>query len=149
MSTQCTEALRERLTSLGENPDEFIKTFDDWKVLGPAGEYASYWFGKDGAYGSLPVSVPSGKLMHVHLVPVLDPDDLERWDKSWSRQGRKVSDRALVYADDLRGNFLLIFILDEPDAHEIASMKKPEHRQLMRQFAVVAEEWAFSGKISA
>ena len=151
MHTQCTEALRAHLLGLGENPDEFIQTFDSWKALGPNGEYSSYFFGKDGAYGVLPVAVPSGKLMHVHLVPVLDTVALANWEKTWSRRppGRKVSNRVLVYADDLNGKFLLIFILDEPNGHEIAAMKTAVDKNLMRQFAIVAEKWAFNGELDA
>ena len=47
------------------------------------------------------------------LVPLLDEVALAKWDKAYSRESRKVSNRALVYAEDTRGNFLLIFILDE------------------------------------
>lgn len=61
----------------------------------------------------------------------------------------KISNRALVYAEDAQGNFLLIFILDEPDAHAIAQMRTMEDKTLMRQFVQVAELWAFNGEITA
>ena len=146
MSTTCTDSLCEQFREAGANLSDFVQQFKDWKA---SDEYGSYLFGKDGAYG-LPVpSASSGHLKHVHLVPVLDESALAAWDRDWGRKTRKVSDRALVYAEDSAGNFLLLFIFDEPEAHEIARMKTPEHKLLMKQLAAVAAEWAFSGKVLA
>jgi mRNA interferase YafO len=88
-------------------------------------------------------------LRHVHLVPLADEGQLELWDKAWKRRSRKTSDRALVYVSDGKGNHLLIFILDEPDAHAIASMKTPEHRDIMEGFAEVAAAFLESGDVIA
>ncbi|MGQ3085334.1 MAG: type II toxin-antitoxin system YafO family toxin [Hydrogenophaga sp.] len=146
MSTQCTASLRSQFDEFGESVDPFIQAFSAWKA---SDEYGSYLFGKDGEYASAVLKISSGKLKHVHLVPVVDTDALVAWERDHERRSRKTSDRALVYAEDTQGNFLLLFILDEPEAHEIARMATEEHRTLMRQLAAVAEEWAFSGEILA
>lgn len=88
-------------------------------------------------------------LRHVHLVPLSNLSDKARWGEAWRRGGRKVSDRALVYVYDSVHGYLLLFILDEPEAHEIAKMKTPEHRQLMLQFATVANHFIHTGEIQA
>lgn len=149
MTTECTEALREQLRAVHEDPEDFRQTFAEWKAGGAATEYTYYLFGKDGGYGMLPFQMSTGSLKHVHLVPLLDPVALAKWDRAHDREQRKVSNRVLVYAEDSRGNHLLIYVLDEPDAHEIAKMKTPGHKQLMRQLTTVAETWAFTGKIEA
>jgi Toxin YafO, type II toxin-antitoxin system len=146
VGTSCTNSLREQFQEVGANLSDFVQQFNDWKS---SSEYGSYLFGKDGAYGPPVPSASPGRLKHVHLVPVLDEGALAAWDRDWERRTRKVSDRALVYAEDLSGNFLLLFIFNEPEAHEIARMKTPENKLLMKQLVAVAAEWAFSGKVLA
>ena len=148
MTTAYTNALRQQFERQ-EALELFVTEFSQWKAAGEAGEYLSYLFGKDSAYAKLPPGMITGQLRHVHLVPVLDKETLAAWDKAHHRGSRKVSDRALVYAEDTRGNFLLLFILTEPDAHAIAEMRTSEHKTLMRQFVQIAETWAFGGEIIA
>jgi mRNA interferase YafO len=149
MVTRCTDALREQLLNLGEDPIAWIDFFQEWKDKGPAGEYNNYFFGKDGAYHSPKLSAPSGKLMHVHLVPILDTEALVAWNRDWKRRTRKVSNRVLVYADTRKGDYLLIFVLNEPDAHAIANMATTEDAQTMAFFAEVAEAFIFDGSVIA
>lgn len=150
MPTYCTQSFVDQLATLGEQVDEFVQEFSEWKKNWPAGEYHSYIFGKDGGYyGAVQAAVTSGRLKHVHLVPLCDLNQLSEWNKAWRRRSRKTSDRALVYAEDNSGNYLLIFILDEPTAHEIARMRTSENKTLMLQFAAVADAWAFNGEIIA
>jgi mRNA interferase YafO len=62
---------------------------------------------------------------------------------------RKVSDKALVYVSDLYHGHLLLFILDEPQAHQIARMQTPEDEELMKAFAAVADRFIQTGEITA
>jgi mRNA interferase YafO len=59
----------------------------------------------------------------------------------------KTSDRALVYVESSRKDYLLIAILPEPDAHEVALMKITEHTALMKRFAEVASQFRFDGSM--
>ncbi len=135
--------LRRQLVALGEDPDNFADEFNAWKAKGAAGEYDNYMFGKDGAYGTrLPQS-----LRHVHLVPLADAAALAAWNTQWFRRGRKVSDRALVYASDATHGHLLIFILNEPDAHRVARMQSPAAVTLMLKLAKIAERFIQDGAV--
>ncbi len=149
MVTRCTHALHNQLAAIGEDSAGWADFFDDWKARGPAGEYDNYFFGKDGAYVGIKMDAPHVKLMHVHLVPILDPVALARWERDWARRSRKVSDRALIYADDGHGNYLLIYVLDEPSAHAIAKMATQQDRETMQAFAAVASAFVFDGSIIA
>lgn len=149
MATRLTDALRGLLRESGEDPDNFAAEFDHWKSRGPNGEYSSYLFGKDGAYNTPKVNGVPDILRHVHLVPLKEPGALAQWKKAWKRFGRKTSDRHLVYVSDAYHGNLLLWILDEPGAHDIALMRTPEDAQLMRQFAVVADHFIQTGEISA
>lgn len=148
MTAAYTDALRQQFERQ-EDLDLFVAKFAQWKAAGEAGEYSAYLFGKDGAYARLPAGMVTGQLRHVHLVPILDKEALAAWNKAHAKGSRKVSNRALVYAEDTQGNFLLLFILEEPDAHVIAQMGTAEHKTLMRQFIQIAEIWAFRGEIIA
>lgn len=144
MSVKITKALEGSLVADELDPILFQKSFASWKS---GDEYGSYLFGKDSAYVAPKVDGNQYVLRHVHLVPLSDVGQLEQWNKAWRRKGRKTSDRALVYVSDDKGNHLLIYILDEPDAHAIASMKTAQHREIMAGMAEVAAEFLESGEI--
>lgn len=139
-----TDLLRQKLLQVGNNPDNFIKQFADWKALGPAGEDNVYVFGKDSEYAR-PTVNNKRVLRHVHLVPIQDAVALQKWNFGWNNYKRRVSDIALVYVDGGMYGFLLITILAEPDAHDISKMATPEHRELMINFADTAEQFIFKG----
>lgn len=143
MQVKMTQALRDALAEDGLDAEEFIKRFAKWRA---GDEYGSYYFGKDGGYHSPKVDGVA-PLRHVHLVPLTDEDKLASWNKAWGRKGRKSSDRALVYASDGLKKHLLIYILDEPTAHEIASMKTPEDRETMEGFALAAAKFIDTGEV--
>lgn len=140
-------ALRALMLAQNEDPDNFAAEFDHWKSLGDSGEYASFLFGKDGAYSAPKVNGAPNALRHVHLVPLSDAGQLTRWNQAFRRRSRKTSDRALVYVSDPYCGNLLIYILDEPDAHEVARMGTPKHRTAMLQFAAIAEHFIQTGEV--
>lgn len=145
MTVNITKALRTALQA--DNLDEkiLLKSFQRWK--NSRDEYGSYLFGKEGAYMIPKIDGKSYRLRHVHLPPLSIPGQLEVWNKQWQRRGRKTSDRVLVYVENGRGDYLLIFILPEPMAHEIAKMQTPAHRQIMESFASVAAKFLETGQI--
>jgi hypothetical protein len=147
MRVRITEALRTALANIGQNSAQLVRDFGDWKSLGPAGEYSSEIFGKDGAYRAPSVGGVVYKLRHVHLIPLLDRPKRRRWLEKFRVRGRKTSNRVLVYAEDGRGNYLLIFILNEPSAHDIAEMRTARDRETMKGFAAVAEAFLHDGTV--
>jgi hypothetical protein len=147
MSVRITEALRTAVANRGLNYKQLIRDFESWKSLGEAGEYSSKVFGKDGAYVTPKVNGEKYKLRHVHLVPLLDDAARKRWFNQFRLGGRKTSNRVLIYAATGRGDYLLIYILDEPSAHAIAEMKTAHHRETMEGFAAVAEAFLQDGSV--
>lgn len=146
MQVKITKLLYEALLAAGGNAEMFIEDFIKWKS---GDEYGSYIFGKDSAYTTPTVDGQTNVLRHVHLVPLTDQNQLEKWNKAWKHGSRKTSDRALVYVDDGKGSFLLIYILDEPDAHNIAKMNTSNYKALMEGFADVAAEFLDNGNVLA
>lgn len=146
MAVKITRALQKLLEADGLAADELCKQFATWKATD---EYGSYFFGKDSAYTTPLVDGEKYRLRHVHLVPMLDKKQLAAWNRAFRLAKRKTSNRVLIYADDSRGDFLLIFILSEPTAHEIALMKQPTHKALMEGFATVAAAFLLDGSVLA
>ena len=128
-------------------PTAFAREFSLWKAGWPKGEYAHALFGKDAAYVKPKVDGELYRLRHVHIVPFLDKDAKRRWYNAFKFRRRKTSDRHLVYVADEKGNFGLIYILDEPDAHRIARMEGLQERTIMEGFAIVAENFLFDGSL--
>lgn len=143
MATCWTKALEDLLA--GPVPTaNFAAEFEAWKSSGAAGEYDNYLFGKDGAYRA-----PIGTLRHVHLVPLRDVSALAEWNKRWRFRSRKVSNRVLVYVTDATHGNLLIYILDEPTAHEVPKLQTPAHRALIRKFIAVGDAFIQTGAVIA
>lgn len=143
MDVKITEGLRNALG--GE--DEAAKLISDFARWKSGDEYGEYLFGKDGAYTTPEVDGAKNVLRHVHLVPIADAEQLQRWDKAWKHRSRKTSDRALVYVDGGRYGHLLIYILAEPNAHDVPQMRTPEHRELMEAFVAIAEKFLANGQV--
>lgn len=164
MAVRITEALKRELDLLcaslsTTNPslaqikgwERLIQDFTDWKASGEAGKHDSFYFGKDGPY--VAPKLDTGKeLRHVHLPPMSDREDLERWNKAYYSRHKharpKVSNRVLVYCQDGE-DYLLIFVLAEPDAHEIAKMNTADDRATMLGFARVANAFIQKREIIA
>ena len=145
-----TRALAQQLVKTGVNPDLFREDFAEWKTDWSNHEFDSFYFGKDGAYVAPNVGGRRYCLKHVHLQPIADPRDVRDWQRNFARGGRRVSDRCLVYAEKkAEGPYLLIAILDEPNAHDIAAMRTAEHRKLMEEFADIADQFITYDEITA
>jgi mRNA interferase YafO len=147
MVVKITTALKSALDSDKLDSQLFCNLFKQWKLS--KDEHGCYHFGKDSAYVTPLINGDKYILRHVHLVPVIDKDQLSLWKRRWSFRRRKTSNRVLIYVDDKKGNYLLIYILSEPDAHEAALMKTQQHRELMDGFAAVAEAFIEDGSILA
>lgn len=119
---------------------EFIQRFSDWKEKG---EFSSYFFGKDGFYSPIEAG-----LKHVHLVPIMSILDKINWDLNWKNGKRRTSDTCLVYVEDGQ-DYLLINILPESLAHEIARQATEDDRQIMRFFREIAEQFFYYRNIIA
>jgi hypothetical protein len=113
MIVQITHALKSVLGK--DDADLLCEEFLKWQTLG---EYDHYYFGKDSAYIAPPVNGEKYALRHVHLVPEKNKQQLAKWLRIFARHGRKTSDRMLIYAKNSAGDYLLIYILTEPDAHK-------------------------------
>lgn len=147
MGTKTTKALQNHFTENNLDITEFIKQFNWWKGRGASGEYDSYLFGKDSAYVRPAVDGKEYTLMHVHLVPQSDLKQLEHWKNAYKNRRRKVSDRVLIYVNDSSGDYLLIYILPEFDAHRIAAMKTKSDKETMEGFAEAASAFIYDGAI--
>lgn len=147
ITVRITQALKYSLQCSAIDENIFIEKFTAWKLS--ADEYGSYLFGKDSAYIKPDVDGKSYVLRHVHLPPLADEGQLRLWNKKWQQRSRKTSDRVLIYVEDNRGNYLLIFILPEPIAHAIAKMQTLEHQQIMNGFASVAAQFLDTGEVIA
>jgi mRNA interferase YafO len=146
MAVHATQKLVEQFETV-DDFNEFALAFAEWKNSGSDGEYHSYLFGKDSAYISPKVDGIPYMLRHVHLVPIKQADLLAKWNKAFKTKSRKTSDRVLVYVNDGAKNMLLIFILPEPDAHDIAKMQTAQDKAIMLGFAEVAAAFLDTGEI--
>jgi hypothetical protein len=146
LRVQITKILKDGLEADGYDVASFCEYFSQWKAAGAAGEFSDWFFGKDGFYAH-PKRNNRHMLRHVHLPPENDPFEIESWGKKADKYALKVSDTALIYAYDSVYGYLLIYIVREPDAHEIARMATPESKRLMENLCDVAEEFIFTGKV--
>jgi mRNA interferase YafO len=137
-----------RIASINSDLPDFVESFTEWKAAG-GGEDDAYEFGKDSAYINPKVNGANNVLRHVHLVPIVDQRQAAKWDKKWEQHSRRTSDRVLVYVDDQGKRFLLIAVLEEPDAHDIAQMKSSGNKRRMELFAAVAEAFIYNREIIA
>lgn len=146
MRVRLTDFFRQELVGMGEDPEAFIREFSGWKAMGASGAHNHRYYGKDGLYRT-PLVDGQRVLYHVHLEPHDESQYFADWDAAWSRKGhgKRVSNTVLIYAFDLNHGYLLLTILWEPDAHDIADMLTPQDRQLMTDLASVAAQFIFAG----
>jgi hypothetical protein len=74
----------------------------------------------------------------------MESDSSEKEDK---RQGTIYTQSENKYSRKI--DFLLISIIDDPEAHRTAKMSTPQDKAVMQYFAEIAKEFIFSGKIIA
>jgi hypothetical protein len=146
LTVAISRALHAQLIDSGVQPEAFAKEFTLWKADWPQREFSHQLFGKDGAYVAPLVDGERYRLRHVHIVP-FNTHSRKRWFDVLRRRGRKTSDRHLVYVGDDNGNFGLIYILDEPDAHRVALMRTAKERAVMNAFAIIAENFLCDGSL--
>lgn len=148
LRVQVTAMLSDSLRDAGWNPEVLADEFREWKTDGAAGEYTSYYYGKDGDYTS-PLRNGKPVLRHVHMPPASDAAALAAWEMQWRRRSRKTSDGALIYAYDHHYGYLLIFYAVEPTAHSLAQMQDADSVELMNMFADIAEAFIHDGTVIA
>lgn len=124
--------------------NQLLTDFFEWKKLGPAGEHESYIFGKDGFY--VPPASPPDTLRHAHMVPPEDDPLYPQWNIDFKRRppSRKTSNKALVYACNINGftkreTYLLIGILENPNAHEFIKKRTPIEIAVMNEYIRIAQ----------
>ncbi|CDG83313.1 type II toxin-antitoxin system YafO family toxin [Janthinobacterium agaricidamnosum] len=124
----------------------FVQLFTTWKSAALIGEDEFYPFDAHSAY-IRPLSAGKQHVArHVHLVPLRDLAKKPSWKLRTSRRSRRSSDRVLIYVHDA-GNYLLLAILPEPEAHQITRMLYPQDAEAMRSLAEIAEEFLYTGKV--
>lgn len=144
---QLSALLYDAFDEEGIDADVFADTFAEWKALGAAGEFSSFYWGKDGAY-SHPQRGGKMVLRHVHLPPS-DPTALAEWAKMHRRRrGRRTSNTCLLYAHDRTHGYLLLYVAREPHGHSISDMSVPASARLMNQLADAADAFIHDGSIT-
>jgi len=111
--------------------DQLVKMFEWWKA-DPGRLNHSMWFGRDTPYDEPQLQGRGRLLRHCHLLPMIDGEVRERWLRVFKTKGEKVSDKALVYAEN-NGDYVLLYIFDEPGAHERARREKKTMAALYRR----------------
>lgn len=132
MAIYISKSLRQSCLDADIEVAEIIEDFGEWKASGDPN--SSYLFGRDTPYAEPVIDGQALVLMHTHLIPLIDSEQMKRWDRVWKRRGEKKSDRALIYAQSDEGDFLLIHVLNEPGAHERAR----KDMSMMRHFTRLA-----------
>ncbi len=131
--------LQEAFSAENINAQHFIDRFVQWKH---SGEDESYFFGKDA------LNLHSCMVRHVHMVPISTPNALAAWDTNWQRRRKRVSDRFLFYVDGGRHGYLLLYIVNDPGAHEFLSSKDSANQAVQRVIQVMADEFYHFGTVA-
>jgi mRNA interferase YafO len=140
--------LSDTLESQGIDKHALILTFGNWRAKWPQNEDKNKFFGKEGGYRKPLVDGRPDVLRHVHITPLGDLDERD-WMRRFLLRRKRTSDRHLVFVDGKSYGYLLIDILEEPYAHEVAEMNTPEDERVMKNFAKIAEEFLTDGTVIA
>jgi hypothetical protein len=142
MQIRTTNKFKRKFNS--DKLNKFITRFKEWKS---GDEYGSFHFGKDAPYETPLVNGVKNVLKHAHLPPPSsDRKRFTTWVKNFKLKSRKTSGSVLVYRG--REDYLLIDIIDERDAHDIAKMKNEKDRKLMNYYAKIADDFIYQNIIS-
>jgi hypothetical protein len=144
---QLTKDFRAFLEQSGQVADDFGDYFAEWKAADPVQQARDPYFGKDGPY-TRPTRAGKPVLRHVHLRPQNTPREALAWDRQTKLGLTKTSDSVLIYAAHATEGYLLIHSVSDPGAHDFGNMTTAESAKLMEQFASLAEEFVFWGKVN-
>lgn len=140
MTVHVAGPLKRELNGIGPQAEAtLVAKFTQW-VAGD--EFGHYWFCNrklgDDKY-----------LYHVHLIPENEKNKRATWDDLWKKPRRRHerrSDRYLLYAENGRGDYLLIELLDDPGAHKLWER---EYRGTLQDYITVAENYVLFGEVPA
>lgn len=110
---------------------QLVQTFAWWKA-DPARKDESAFFGRDTQYAVPQLDGRGMILWHVHMLPIKDESAHRRWLRIFQMRGEKTSDKVLVYARNDVGDFLLIYLFDEPGGHAAAWNEERKMRAFYR-----------------
>ena len=131
MAVYVSSELKTAAEAAGIDLTQLKLQFAWWKA-DPGRLNECFWFGRDNPYAEPQMPGYGCVLRHAHMFPTADEKTCERWLTIYKRRGEKKSDRALVYVTNADGDHLLLYIFDEPQAHERARVEMGTMRQLSR-----------------
>lgn len=148
MAVEVSNILAQALASTGANKQTLINLFTAWIN---SQKLECSVFGKDG------LNRGSKYLAHVHMRPVVPAagtapqsvideatDSLEKWKKLVDRGSWPKSDRYLFYAHNGNGDYLLIYIVNNPGAHQFLQNPSSSDASMLKQFEAAANQyWHF------
>jgi Toxin YafO, type II toxin-antitoxin system len=139
LKAQLSPWLTQAFAAEGVDAQRFMDRFVQWKQ---AGEDESYFFGKDA------LNLRSKLIRHVHMVPLASPQALAAWDTNWQRRRKRVSDRFLFYVDGARHGYLLLYIVNDPGAHDFLNSANPASRAVRQAMQKMADQFYHFGIVT-
>lgn len=142
-----TQVLNAALSADGYDVADYLVQFRDWKTDWNRREYIFWFFGKDGG-NKFPLRNKKEVLRHVHLPPQISAKSRKIWNMKFDQSGTKTSNTALFYAGSAKLNrYLLLYVVAEPDGHNVQDMNTAEDSTLMNLLADQAAEYLDTGRI--
>ncbi|WP_156382393.1 type II toxin-antitoxin system YafO family toxin [Acidovorax sp. Leaf160] len=142
-----TKVLKDALSEDGYDVADYLVQFRDWKTDWNRREYTFWFFGKDGE-NKFPLRDKKKVLSHVHLPPEIEAKSRDFWDKKFDDKGKKTSNTVLFYAGSAKLNRdLLLFVVTEPNGHDVQEMNTPDDNRLMNMLADQAAAYIDTGEI--
>lgn len=138
MGIELSNTLKKQLSALNLDPEILKKNFADWNLSGATDCTV---FGKDA------FNRGSTVLRHIHMRPMNDPVADSKWKTMAKRGSTPTSDRYLFYANSGNGNYLLIYIVNNPGAHDFLSMPTASEKALLKMFEAAADQFYHHNKI--
>jgi hypothetical protein len=145
MTVYVSNMLAQALVASGANQQTLINQFTIWIN---SQKLNCTVFGKDG------LNRGSKYLAHVHMRPVIPAigtapqseideatNSLGKWKKFVSRGSLPKSDRYLFYAHNGKNDYLLIYIVNNPGAHDFLQNPTASDVNLLKQFEAAADHF--------
>ncbi len=139
LKAQLSPWLTQAFAAEGLDAQRFMDRFLQWKQIG---EDESYFFGKDA------LNLRSKLIRHVHMVPLASPQDLAKWDTNWQRGRKRASDRFLFYVDGARHGYLLLYIVNDPGAHDFLNSPSPDSQAVRKAMQTMADQFYHFGVVT-